>query len=529
MCRFLLSAIAALTFAVTTAHAQLLDQMLSEQVATTGASKTTDTTQIKAPPGDKMWSSRVFRAQSREVCRAGNPSSVSLATTEPGRTQVAITNAHGEVSITWRFGAGIPASELPFTGFELSLLNQTPKSDLTVSMTAALNTSAISLSSTRNGIQVPSTLSPQGKTISVSFLDIAPRVFKSGSILVDSLTVSLSVEGGCDALYSLHSVTLIPRAESGAKTSKRVARAGIVEGTPTIEGTETPQQDPCAADETVPQKIAECEADAQRKGSSCATWSCECVPDRLSNTYFISPSSVSLASSEGKECVNHTCGDQSGRCSDWGTCMPPQFYGYEHPSISISDTVGFTITTNSINLDCVNNKRLPSSEQLCSLTPTQVEQMVASSIMFGATCELTQALKGICDPSGRCVPDTKADYYCKSNVDCTPCGAPGNLCWRGKCLTIAQASFQLCQQTHYFSSGRGICKQCYATFRLNRDGSCGTGIISSDTRGVNMDGASCWRDNGRLRGTCLDGQCLSRPTPESSPSPQASPGSSNRY
>lgn len=513
MFRCLFSSLIALFVFANTAHAQLLDQMLTEQVATTGANKAIDITQIKAPSGEQTWDTRVFRAKSSGTCVPNTPSSISLATIEPGRIYADVRNTRGEVSITWKFGAGFTASELPFSGVEFSIVNQTPKSELTMSTSTVLNTSAIPLSSTRTGIHVPSTLSPQGKRISVSFLDLAPRVFKSGSLLVNSLTISLSVESGCDALYSIQSVTLTPRDKSWGKTSKRPGRLGIVVATPTVESTETPQQDPCAADETVPQKVADCEADAQRRGSSCATWSCECVPDTKTNTYFISRSSASLGSSDGKECVNHICGDQRGRCSEWGTCIAPQFYGYEHPLFSISDIVGFSTSPNAIDLDCVNSKRLPTSQQLCSLTPTQVEQIIAGSILVGSTCELTDQLKGVCDPSGRCVPDTKADYYCKSNVNCTPCGAPGNICWGGKCLTKAQASFQLCQSTHYFNSGRGICKPCFATFNLNKDGSCGTGIISSDPRGVNMDGAKCWRDNGRLRGACLDGECLANPTP----------------
>lgn len=514
-------------FFITAAQAQPLDQMLTEQVATTGANKAIDTTQTKAPSGEKLWDTRVFRAQSVGKCSPGKSSSLSLASIEPGRIHVDVRNARGEATITWRFGAGIPASELPFSGVEFSIVNQTPTSELTLTTSTVLTNSALPLSTTRTGIHVPSTLSPQGKTISVSFLDLAPKVFKSNAILFTSLAITLSVEGGCDALYSLQSVRLIPRADFAPTTPKRASRVDTVEATPTIESTETPQPNPCTDDETVPQKVAECEADARRRGSSCATWSCECVPDRVSNTYFISRSSVLLGSSEGKECVNHICGDKPGRCSEWGTCIAPQFYEYDHPWISISDTIGFR-GRNGITFECVDVKRLPSSEQLCSLTTTQVEQTVAASIKTGATCELTRGVQGVCDQSGRCVPDSRADYYCKSNVNCTPCGSPGNMCWRGKCMTVAQASFQLCQQTHFFNSGRGICKQCFATFQLLKDGSCGTGVISSDPRGVNMDGASCWRDNGRLRGTCLDGQCLAQPTPGASPSPQASPGSSSR-
>ena len=524
MCRFLLSAIAALTFAVTTAHAQLLDQMLSEQVATTTAGKTTDITRIKAPQEEKLWNSRVFKAQLQGVCAVEQPSSVSLVTTEPGRTQVAIKNAKGEVSITWHFDTGIPASELPFSGVELSLLNQIPKSHLTVSMSAALNTSAIPLLSTRKGIQVPSTLSPQGKTLSVSFLDLAPRVFKVPTIVVNSLTITLSVEGGCDALYSLQSVRLIPRANFASTTPKRSTRVDTVEATPTIESTQILPLDPCMEDERIPYKIRQCEAEARRRASSCATWKCECVSNMVSNTYDIIPVLHYFGRSEENSCVNHICGDQPGRCSDRGTCMAPQFHDYKHPSISLSDTIKFLGPG-----ECVDKKRLPSSEELCSLTTTQLDQRIATAIKVGSSCELTRGVQGVCDQSGRCAPDSKADYYCKSSVNCTPCGSPGNMCWRGKCMTVAQASFQLCQQTHFFNSGRGICKQCFATFQLLKDGSCGTGVISSDPRGVNMDGASCWRDNGRLRGTCLDGQCLSRPTPEASPSPRASPGSSNRY
>ena len=510
MFRCLLLAITALVVFATSAQAQLLDQMLTAQVATTGANKAIDTTQTKAPAGEKLWDTRVFRAQSSGACAPGNSSSISLATIEPGRTHVDVRNTRGEVAITWRFGPGIPASELPFSGVEFSIVNQTRKSELILSTSTVLNTSAIPLSSTRTGIRVPNTLPAAGKTISVSFLDLAPRVLKSGSLLVNSLTMTLSVERGCDALFSIQNVMLLPRDTSGAK---RRDLPGMTEATPTVESPETSQGNPCVTDETVPQKVAECEADAQRRGSSCATWKCECVPDTKTNTYFISRSSATLGSSDGKECVNHICGNQPGRCSEWGTCIAPQFYGYEHPLYSISDTVGFSITTNSIDLDCINNKRIPTSEQLCSLTPTQVEQMIAGSVVVGAPCDLTKGLKGVCDSTGRCVPDTKADYYCKSNVNCTPCGAPGNICWGGKCLTKAQASFQLCQSTHYFNTGRGICKPCFATFNLNKDGSCGTGIISSDPRGVNMDGATCWRDYGQVRGACLNGQCVARPTP----------------
>lgn len=530
MFRCLLSAITVLVVFANAAQAQLLDPMLTEQVATTGANKAVDITQTKAPSGDKLWDTRVFRAKSSGTCVPNTPSSISLATIEPGRIHADVRNTRGEVSITWKFGAGIRASELPFSGVEFSIVNQTPKSELTISTSTVLNTSAIPLSSKRTGIHVPTTLSPQGKRISVSFLDLAPRVLKSDSLLVNSLSVSLLVESSCDALYSIQSVTLMPRDGSGPKKPKRRGPPGTAEATPTAESTVTPQQNPCTTDETVPQKVAECEADAQRRGSSCATWSCECVPDTKTNTYFISRSSASLGSSDGKECVNHICGDKPGRCSEWGTCIAPQFYGYEHPLFSISDIVGFSTSGNSIDLDCVNSKRLPTSQQLCSLTPTQVEQMIAGSILVGSTCELTEQLKGVCDPSGSCVPDTKADYYCKSNVNCTPCGAPGNICWGGKCLTKAQASFQLCQSTHYFNTGRGVCKPCFATFNLNKDGSCGTGIISSDPRGVNMDGAKCWRDNGRLRGACVGGECVASPTPLATATarPQASPVSRGR-
>jgi hypothetical protein len=519
-------------------QAQRLDQMLSVQAATTSVGRNADSTTLAAAQGQGLWSSRTFAAKASQSCVAGSPSAVGLASGGTGITNVDIRNAKGEVSITWNFGKGIPAARLPFSAFEVDVVNTSQVAEIAVRTVAILSTNVTDITIGYPGVRVDRKISPHGKVVPFRFENASPALLNHPSTVIRSLTLRLSSPVTCDTSFAVQSARFIPRTadKSKSRSSGKASRASANgDDGPPVEGTavvvKTPAPNPCEEDPTVPDQIRACEERHNFIAAECASWKCTCslAPDKKS--YYISASTGWSGSSSsdptGKTCTNNVCGGIPGKCSDFGECVPAQFYGYDNPSISVgAEGVSYRLNDpqTTMDSDCFDERKQPQATQLCSMTIAQVEESFLASMTVGAPCEISPGKSGVCSNFGQCVPDVNATYFCRDQVDCTPCGAKGNLCWRRECLSLQEASRKLCEDTSIIGGGRGVCSPCFAMFKINSDGECGTGLMAPDMRGVSMDGASCIRYRGTdtLRGQCLNGQCA--PRPQASPSPVASTG-----
>lgn len=507
------------------ARADLLDPMLSTQVATTATGKAVDSTTITAPRGKSPWSSRTFTADGTSGCSSGTAPSVGIANAGTGTTNVEVKNAKGQAIITWRFGGGIPMSELPYAGFSFDLVNTSSNAEIKVRTVATLATTSGELTLGYPAVRVSQKPSQRGKTVPFNFQRSAPTLFNDPSVVVRSLTLTLSAPSMCDTSFGLKYVSWLPRGGLRAKTTPKSLPPGKSKSAPSssssMSATEPPN--PCEVDPEVPQKIKECEESHNFSASGCSTWKCKCSASSETKTYHI----IALGSSKGghepgNSCSNNACGgDGSGRCSDFGECIPAQFFDYDNPSISI-DRLGIVFSQGNpetaMNVACIDQSKKPRFPDLCRLTIPQVEAMVLNSITIGAQCEISPEKKGVCDNTAQCIPDVTSDAYCSDQKDCAPCGTPGsgNICRGGKCLTIQEATRKLCEATAVQGGyGGGICSQCFAMFKLNPDGTCGTGLLAPDRRGVSMDGAACYR-KGISRGLCRSGACVPTTPPSSS-------------
>lgn len=517
------------------AHAQLLDQMLTVQAATTSAGRNSDSSTIAAEQGQGLWSSRTLAAKASQSCVGGTPSVVGIANAGTGITNVDIRNAKGEVSITWKFGMGIPAARFPYSAFEFNLVNTSRSEEVAVRVVATLATNRTDITIGYPGVRVSRSLSPQGKSVPVAFEDAAPQLLKHPATVIRSLTLRLSSPSECDASFAVQlaraASRTLDKSKSRGNGKARRASSNVEDGPPaegTVAVTATPAPNPCDEDPTVPEQIRACEEKRNFIAAECASWQCRCVPSPDKKSYFISSSSGWSGSDDktGKTCTNNLCGGIQGKCSDFGECIPAQFYGYNNPSISVgAEGISYRLNDPQTNLDtdCFDEKKHPQGRQLCDMTIAQVEELFLATMKVGWPCELSNGKTGVCTNTGQCVPDVNATYFCRDQVDCTPCGAKGNICWRRECLSLKEASRKLCEDTHIIGGGRGVCSPCFAMFKINSDGECGTGLLAPDKRGVSMDGASCERFRGKeiFKGQCQSGQCVTQPV--ASPSPSASP------
>lgn len=523
--------IAALSLFALPAGAQLIDPMLSVQAATTSVGRAVDSTTIAAQEGQGFWSTRTFTAKNMQTCAPGSTSAVGIANGGMGITNVEIRNARGEVRITWNFGQGIPAGRFPYSGFEVDLVNTSQVTEVALDTVAVLSTNVTDITIGYPGVGLARKLSPKGKTFPFKFYNSAPSILKDSSTVIRSLTLRLSAPSVCDASFSVQLARLVPQmggkskstgiAKGGRSSIRNEASAPYPQET--AVATQRPPTNPCDEDPTVPDQIRECEEKRNFVASQCASWKCQCISKPDKSGYFISSSTAwSGSSSKGKTCTNNVCGGIEGRCSDWGECIPTQFDGYENPFIDITaEGISFRLSDNQISSDCFDENKQPRGPQLCTMTSKQVEDLFLSTMKVGAPCELTPVKMGVCDNYGQCVPDVTADHYCDDQVDCAPCGSKGKICWKKKCRTLEEAARLLCESTGLSYGGRGVCSQCYGMFKIHPDGTCGTGLLAPDSRGVSMDGASCTRyqDKRVLKGMCRDGQCIPGGSPTAPPGP----------
>ncbi len=501
-------------------QAQPLDPMVAVQAATTSAGKGADSTTTISKPGQGLWSSRTFLARTAQACVVGKPSAMGIASAGTGATTIDIRNARGEVSITWNFGSGIPASRFPYSALQVALVNSSGAPDIYVGAVAVLSTNVTPITIGHRGVRVDRNLSPGGRIVPFKFESASPPLFKNPSIIIRSLTLRLSSPATCDTSFTIHSVRLVPRAINKSKSKGSNNTAGVI---PDEGETSSPRSasfssndsssNPCDEDPTVPAQVKKCEDDHNFIAAECAKWECSCVPSRDRKSYDISASTAwSSSDSEvktGKTCTNNLCGGVPGKC-DFGDCIPAQFYGYSNPSIAVGvDGVSYKLGDSQTELswECFDGKNRAKGSQLCDMTVAQVEEQFLASMKVGAPCELSPGKKGVCSNFGQCVPDVNSTYYCKDKIDCTKCGKAGNLCWKGECLSLEERSRKLCEATHIRGGGVGVCSPCYATFDEKPGVGCGTGVQAPHLRGVNMDGATCSRP-GLKQGTCSGGQCV---------------------
>jgi hypothetical protein len=517
------------------ARADFLDEMLSTQVATTATGKAVDSTTIPAPQGKGTWSSRTFTADGTSRCSSGKAPSVGIASAGTGIANVEVKNSRGQVTITWRFGNGILMSEFPYAGVAFDLVNTSSNPEIKVRTVATLATASRGFTLGYPGVRVAQKLSPIGKTVPFNFQKSSPMLFSDPTVIVRSITLTLSAPSTCDTSFGIQNVTWLPRsgvrAKVPPKSSGRGKNKNVSFSSSSTSSSEPPSTNPCDEDPEVPEKIRQCEEKRNSIASGCAEWKCECSPSLDRKTYYINASSyLSGRDQTGNSCSNNTCGGGAGRCTDFGECIPAQFFGYDNPSISIdADGVSFRQgkPETRMNMDCIDVSKLPRGTTMCDMTIAQVEAMVLNSITVGAQCELSPEKKGVCSNTAQCIPDVTSDTYCGDQKECAPCGTPGsgNICRGGKCLTIQEATRKLCEATAVQGGyGGGICSQCYAMFKLNADGACGTGLLAPDRRGVSMDGAACYR-RGISRGLCRSGACVPTTPPSSSSARSASSAS----
>jgi hypothetical protein len=516
-------------------QAQLVDQMLSVQAATTSIGKLSDSTTLTKGHEQDAWSSRTFTAKASEVCEPGRPSSIGIANGGTGITDVDVRNAKGEVSITWVFGGGISASNFPYSSFEVDIVNSSTIPEIVVGAVFTLSTDVTDITVGYSGVRVPSSLSSVGKTVPFKFRAASPALFKRSSTIIRSATLRVVPKSGCDSALALQLARFAPRNGAVIKRKEKPRGGGsgrnVAGPGGTAIPTETAKPNPCEENASVAEEIRRCEEDANRRASNCATWECHCFPTLDGRSYSITASTASASDAQtvGKACLNTICGGVPSRCTDWAECIPEQFLDFNNPFIGVSaDGVTFRGSNNPLDPECFNLKLFPNSRQLCTMSIEQVEQAFLASMMPGAPCELAPGTVGACDNTGVCVPDISAAYFCKDKVDCTPCGAAGHLCRKGACLSLAEAQRQLCESTGFPKGGHGICSPCFAMFSLNADGSCGTGVIAPDKkRGVSMEGASCTRLNENhtaVKGECRAGVCdLYHAVPTATPTPGGTP------
>jgi hypothetical protein len=496
-------------------QAQLLDQMVAVQAATTSAGKGADSTTKISKPGQALWSSRTFSAKTSQSCVVGKPSAVGIANGGAGTTTIDMRNAKGEVSITWNFGSGIPASRFPYSALQVALVNSSGAPDIYVGAVAVLSTNVTPITIGHRGVRVDRNLSPGGRIVPFKFESVSPALFKNPSIIIRSLTLRLLSPAACDTSFTIHSARFVPRTidKSKSKDSDKVAGVSTQEGETSSDQSSSsssgaPSANPCNDDPEVARQVQKCEDDHNRRAGGCAKWECSCLPTRDRKGYDISAIAVS-GYEPGQTCTNNLCDEAPGKC-DFGDCIPPQFYGYSNPSITIGvDGVSYQLgdPQTDVSWQCFDGKNRAKESQLCDMTVAQVEEQFLASMKVGAPCEISPGKKGECSNLGQCVPpDVNSTYYCKDKVDCTKCKA-GKLCWQGECLSLQERSRKLCEATHIRGGGVGVCSPCYATFDEKPGESCGTGVQAPHRRGFNMDGATCSRP-GLKQGTCSGGQCV---------------------
>ena len=506
--------------------AQPVDPFRVAQSVTTAVGKGEDSTKVSAGKGNRTWSTRSFTAQTTKVCRSSKPSFVGLASTGAGTADLVLMNAQGKVSITWDFLKGASLSSVEQIEFDVVAGKESASALSDLFFTATLQTGSSQVTVTRTEYNGSTRLPSTERTLSFNFKDAAPALF-GASDTVRSLTVEVESRSVCEVNIGLQSVRSLSSSRAKARSAGRVGKAEAApddEAVPVEAGTPvatpTPQVNPCDEDPSVPDQIRWCEERLNFQASGCQEWKCTCKPNYKKNTYRIfSTSSWSGDGSVGASCKNNMCGGAPGRCSDFGECIPAQFYDWKHSHIGVSaDGVVFSGFDNQVDSDCFDLKKFPTTRQLCSMTPDEVERAVSGSIVVGKQCDLSENSKGVCDQQGKCVPDPSADYYCRDKGECTACGDGTKMCWLGKCLTYEEAEVKVCKDSGRQNVGRGICQQCYVLFTPNKDGTCGIGVWANDARGVIMDGAACTRTvNGiTSAGTCRGGECVLRqatPTP----------------
>lgn len=530
------------------ARAQLLDQMLTVQAATTSAGKGSDSSTVRAQSAQELWSARTFAVSTSKSCVAEGRSAIGIANSGTGITNIEISNARGEARITWSFGSGIPAARFPYSAFEVTLVNTSRVADSKVAIAAVLTTNVTDLRIGYPGVRVDRKLSPAGKVVTFTFDSASPSLLKHPATIIRSLTLRLSSPTTCDASFAVHSARLVslPTEKSKPKRGGTADRVPTEENDPfgrqssssaSSSSSTPPTTNPCDADPTVPDQIKRCEDEHHFVTSGCSKWECSCLPSADNKSYFIVGASAGWDNGseemDGKTCTNNVCGGVPGTCSESGECIPSQFYGYNNPSISIgAEGISFWTRRSGTDLtrECFDRRQHPSGKQLCDMTVAQVEQMFLASMKVGAPCPLSGDKIGICSNTGQCVPDASGAYVCKNKVDCSPCGQSGNICWKKECISRQDASRKLCETTHLRGGGFGICTQCYAMLKLNPDGVCGTGVLAPDPRGVSMDGATCsrYQSNQLLKGQCADGQCVLQSPSSASSSSSSSSASSRR-
>lgn len=530
--------LAVTTFCALPAQAQILDQMLTVQAATTSVGRSIDSTTTTSRPGRELWRARSFSATTSQSCAAGKPAGVGIASGGGGITNIDVRNSKGEVSITWSFGAGIPAAAFPYRAFEVNLVNTSQEAEISVRTVAVLSTNLTAITIGYPGVRVDRKLSPKGRIVPFKFESAAPELLRSPSTVIRSLTLRLSSPAACDTSFAIQAARFVPQTvdKSKRKTSEQKSRVSPLAGDSlSSQGSSTssngPIKNPCEEDPTVPAQIRECEETRNLFAGECMKWECSCVPERDNKSYFISSSNVLTDGDSdlppGAPCTNKVCGGIPGKCSNYGECLPSQFADYYNHSINIEyDGIGFRRDDpqTSVATDCFDHKKFPEGAQLCNMTVPQVEALFLASMKVGARCRLDGGKTGVCSHQGQCVLDVNSASYCKDRDDCAPCGQTGNICWKSECLSRQDASRKLCESTHTRDGGKGICGQCFARLDVNSVGTCGTGVRAPDARGVNMDGASCsrYQDGRAMKGQCQAGSCVLTSSSSSSSSASAS-------
>lgn len=512
--------------------AETLDPFRIAQSATTVVGKGADSTKVSAGKGGHEWSTRTFTARATKVCRPSAPSLVGLASAGTGTADGVLMNAHGKISVTWLFPKSAPVSSLARIELDLVAGKESASVLSDLLFTATLHTQSAKVSVRRSEYKVSRNTDSTERTISFDFKEAAAALFATSEV-VRSLTVEVESRSACDVSLGLKTVRSLPSPRLNAKSRGRVGKAEaasdeddfpVEAGTPVA--TPTPQVNPCDEDPSVPDQIRECEERANLLASGCQEWKCTCSPNFKDNTYRIfSTSSWSGDGSAGASCKNNMCGGAAGRCTEYGRCIPAQFYDWKHPHIGVdADGIVFKGFDNPLDTGCFEWKKFPTTRQLCSMRPDEVERAVSGSVVVGKQCDLSENSKGVCDQQGKCVPDPSADYFCRDKVNCTQCGSgTGNICWNHKCLTYEEATFKVCESTSFFGgSGRGICGPCMAFFNI-KDGTCSASVISRNPSSrrehdppiVSMDGASCRRTETRgegaryqYNGRCENGACV---------------------
>lgn len=513
------------------AEAQLVDQMLSVQAATTSVGKLSDKTTITRTHEQDIWSSRTFAVTSSEVCNAKNPTSIGIANGGTGVTNVEVVNAKGEIAITWEFGQGIPASSFPYSTFEVDLANTSSLPEIILGAVFTLSTNVTDITIGYPGIRVRSSGSSSQKTIPFKFRAAAPSLLEDRSTAIRSITLRFVPRSACDSTFAIQSVRLSPHSGNKNKSKSKARSAPSGTGGPdpvsTAVAVATAKPNPCEADPTVGDQIQECQDRHERSAAECATWKCDCQPSADGKSFHITSSTTTLDETIGKACTSFICGPGQGRCTEFAECIPSQFYGYDNEFIGASaDGLVFRGGHNNpMEMSCFNVKQLPHGRQLCSMTIKQFEEAFLASMMPGAPCELGPRSMGVCDHTGLCVPDLTGDSFCKEKDNCTVCSpagvSPKRICWNKKCSTEEDAAREICIAEVSQSSNQ-FCKPCVVTVARNSAGSCGTTMIRTNTPDrrsgikVSMDTTRCLQRG--LEGVCRAGGCdLSNAVPTPAP------------